>query len=132
MIFLEKKKKKKKKKKKTRYTSAAEGVQVFGKFVVVIEVNEREFFQRSSVYSWKCGKCKCGEREGRTREHIFGDFKIFLFLFSFFFLTKRLDSLFETPLFTTYMRSHMRVVVVLDYYLPTRFSTTTTTNNNNE
>ena len=54
MIFLEKKKKKKKKKKKTRYTSAAEGVQVFGKFVVVIEVNEREFFQRSSVYSWKC------------------------------------------------------------------------------
>ena len=84
MIFLEKKKKKKKKKKKTRYTSAAEGVQVFGKFVVVIEVNEREFFQRSSVYSWKC---KC-ERKGRTqREHIFGDFfKIFFFFFSSFFL----------------------------------------------
>ena len=70
MIFLEKKKKTKK---KTHYNSAAEGVQVFGKrswskaylsvvvvvvVVVVIEVNEREFFQRSSVYSWKCGKCK--------------------------------------------------------------------------
>ena len=93
MIFLEKKKKKKKK--KTHYNSAAEGVQVFGKFVVVIEVNEREFFQRSSVYSWKC---KC-ERKGRTREHIFGDFKIFLFFF--FFFTKRLDSLFTPPLFAT-------------------------------
>ena len=125
MIFLEKKKKKKK---KTRYTSAAEGVQVFGKFVVVIEVNEREFFQRSSVYSWKCGKYKCERREN-ARAH-FWRFQNFSFLF--FFFTKRLDSLFETPLFTTYMRSHMRVVVVLDYYLPTRFSTTTTTNNNNE
>jgi hypothetical protein len=62
MIFLEKKKKKTKK--KTQNYSAAEGVQVFGKrswskaylsvvVVVVIEVNEREFFQRSSVYSWK-------------------------------------------------------------------------------
>ena len=82
MIFLEKKKKKKKK--KTHCNSAAEGVQVFGKFVVVTEVNEREFFQRSSVYSWKC---KC-ERKGRTqREHIFGDFfKIFFFFFSSFFL----------------------------------------------
>ena len=93
MIFLEKKKKTKK---KTHYNSAAEGVQVFGKrswskaylsvvvVVVVIEVNEREFFQRSSVYSWKC---KC-ERKGRTqREHIFGDFfKIFFFFFSSFFL----------------------------------------------
>ena len=93
MIFLEKKKKTKK---KTHYNSAAEGVQVFGKrswskaylsvvVVVVIEVNEREFFQRSSVYSWKC---KC-ERKGRTqREHIFGDFfKIFssFFLLLFFF-----------------------------------------------
>lgn len=66
MIFLEEKKKKTIK--KTQNYSAAEGVQVFGKrswskaylsvVVVVIEVNEREFFQRSSVYSWKCGKCK--------------------------------------------------------------------------
>ena len=83
MIFLEKKKKKKK---KTHYNSAAEGVQVFGKFVVVIEVNEREFFQRSSVYSWKC---KC-ERKGRAREHIFGDFNFFLF---FLFFLRRLESL---------------------------------------
>lgn len=62
MIFLEEKKKKKKK--KTQNYSAAEGVHVFGKrswskaylsvVVVVIIVNEREFFQRSSVYSWKC------------------------------------------------------------------------------
>ncbi len=90
MIFLEEKKKKTIK--KTQNYSAAEGVQVFGKrswskaylsvVVVVIEVNEREFFQRSSVYSWKC---KC-ERKGRTREHIFGDFKIFLF-FLFFYET---------------------------------------------
>ena len=65
MIFLEKKKKKKKKKKKTRYNSAA-GVQVFGKFVVVIRADEREFFQRSWVYSWKCWS---GAR-GRTRDHI--------------------------------------------------------------
>lgn len=76
MIFLEKKKKTKE---KTHYNSAA-GVQVFGKFVVVIEVNEREFFQRSSVYSWKC---KC-ERKGRAREHIFGDFKFFLFFLFFY------------------------------------------------
>ena len=69
------------------------------------------------------------ERRENARAH-FWRFQNFSFLF--FFLTKRLDSLFETPLFTTYMRSHMRVVVVLDYYLPTRFSTTTTTNNNNE
>jgi len=69
------------------------------------------------------------EREKGERESTFLAISKFFF---FFFLTKRLDSLFETPLFTTYMRSHMRVVVVLDYYLPTRFSTTTTTNNNNE
>ena len=60
MIFLEKKKKKTKK--KTQNYSAAEGVQVFGKrswskaylsvLVVVIEVYEREFFQRSSVYTF--------------------------------------------------------------------------------
>ena len=77
MIFLEKKKKKKKK--KTHYNSAAEGVQVFGKFVVVIEVNEREFFQRSSVYSWKCGKCKCERREN-ARAHFwrFQNFSFFL------------------------------------------------------
>ena len=69
------------------------------------------------------------EREKGERESTF--LAISKFFFSFFFLTRRLDSLFETPLFTTYMRSHMRVVVVLDYYLPTRFSITTTTNNNN-
>ena len=126
MIFLEKKKKKK----KTQNYSAAEDVQVFGKrswskaylsvvVVVVIEVNEREFFQRSSVYSWKC---KC-EGKGRTREHIFGDFKFFLFFL--FFFTKRLDSLVKTPLFDhPSLRSHMRD------YLP-RFSTTTTTTTNN-
>ena len=72
------------------------------------------------------------EREKGERESTFlAISKFFFSCFLFFFLTKRLDSLFETPLFTTYMRSHMRVVVVLDYYLPTRFSTTTTTNNNN-
>tara|TARA_B100000475_G_scaffold74811_1_gene53638 strand:+ start:3846 stop:4130 length:285 start_codon:yes stop_codon:yes gene_type:complete len=94
MIFLEKKKKKKKK--KTHCNSAAEGVQVFGKFVVVTEVNEREFFQRSSVYSWKCGKCKCERREN-ARAH-FWRFQNFSF---FFYDDRRLDSLFKTPLFTT-------------------------------
>ena len=78
MIFLEKKKKKKKK--KTHCNSAAGGVQVFGKFVVVIEVNEREFFQRSSVYSWKCGKCKCERREN-ARAH-FWRFQNFSFFFT--------------------------------------------------
>ena len=123
MIFLEKKKKKKKK--KTHCNSAAEGVQVFGKFVVVTEVNEREFFQRSSVYSWKCGKCKCERREN-ARAH-FWRFQNF----SFFFTTTTWQSLQNSSFY--HMRSHMRVVVfVLDYYLPTRFSTTTTTNNNNK
>jgi len=84
MIFLEKKKKKK----KTQNYSAAEDVQVFGKrswskaylsVVVVIEVNEREFFQRSSVYSWKC---KC-ERKGRKREHILAISNFFFFFFFF-------------------------------------------------
>ncbi len=87
MIFLEKKTKKK----KTQNYSAAEGVQVFGKrswskaylsvVVVVILVDEREFFQRSSVYSWKC--CKC-ERGSRKREHILA---ISIFFFFFLFLT---------------------------------------------
>ena len=85
MIFLEKKTKKK----KTKNYSAAEGVQVFGKrswskaylsvVVVVILVDEREFFQRSSVYSWKC---KC-ERKGRKREHILAISNFFFFFFFF-------------------------------------------------
>ena len=81
---------KKKTKKKTHYDSAAEGVGVFlGKWswskaylsvvVVVILVDEREFFQRSSVYSWKC---KC-ERKGRKREHILAISNFFFFFFFF-------------------------------------------------
>ena len=85
MIFLEKKKKTKK---KTHYNSAAEGVQVFGKrswskaylsvvvVVVVIEVNEREFFQRSSVYHGSAMREK-GERSESTFLAIFSKFFFF-------------------------------------------------------
>ena len=87
MIFLEEKKKKKKK--KTQNYSAAEGVHVFGKrswskaslsvVVVVIIVNEREFFQRSWVYSWKC---TCEREKGGTREHFFLAISNFFFFSS--------------------------------------------------